>query len=114
MDEATRLSLVQILGREMSDLSEECWYAGWIENTEYCVPELCRRAVARGEPQPWGHGEVTAARARGIVALAEWLGSWATLDEAGKAYVPCQPFPVPERVHSELDAERGRRSRKTS
>src|SRR5262245_48140399 len=82
MDDVTRHALVQQLGRAMSDVSEDCYCAGWLGGTEYFVPELCRRAAATGRPQYWGHGEVTPERAAGLLALAELLRCWADLDEA--------------------------------
>jgi hypothetical protein len=95
MDDATRHALLQLLGNAMSDISEEAYCAGWVVGTQYFVPELCRRAEATRQTQFWGHGEVTPEQARGLVALAELVGSWANMDEAGVAYVPHQPFPMP-------------------
>jgi hypothetical protein len=95
MDDATRHALLQLLGNAISDISEECYCAGWMIGTEYFVPELCRRAEATGQTQFWGHGEVTPEQARGLVALAEIVGSWANLNQAGVRYVPHNPFPVP-------------------
>src|SRR5690348_3596486 len=117
MDEATRQTLVQQLGAAMSDISEDCYYAGWLDGTQYLVPELCRRAAATGQAQFWGHGEVTPELARGLIALAEQIGSWADLDEAGVGYVPHQPFPIPpeytEAVEREQACGRPRRVRRT-
>lgn len=105
-------TLLQRLGEAMSDLSEQCYYAGWMAGTEYLVPELCRRADATGQPQPWGHGEVTPERARELLAPAARLGSWADLDEAGIGYVPHQPFPLPPPYLEQLEREQN--SRKAS
>jgi hypothetical protein len=105
MDDATRHALLQILGNAMSDISEDSYCAGWLGGAEYCVPELCRRALASGEPQFWGHGEVTPDQARGLMALAEIVGSWANLDEAMTGYVPFQPFPVPELYVQGIEAD---------
>ena len=89
----------------MSDISEDCYCAGWVGGTEHFVPELCRRALATGQTQHWGHGEVTPDQARGLSALAELVGSWADLDEAGVGYVPFQPFPIPPQYIESLDRE---------
>ena len=91
MDEATRHSLVQLLGGAMSDISEDCWSAGWLTGGEDFIPELCRRAVATGLPQKFGQGYVTAERARGLVYLAEHIGCWANWDPNADEYVPHQP-----------------------
>jgi hypothetical protein len=105
MDDATRHSVLQLLGKAMSDISEDCWSAGWLGGTEYDVPELCRRAVESDVPQRWGGDVITPERARGLLYLAEQIGSWADLDEAGVAYVPHQPFPVPPETLAALDRQ---------
>lgn len=106
MDDAARHALVQQLGEAMSDVSEECYHAGWLGGTEYFVPELCRRAVATGRAQPWGHGEVTPERARTLIELAARAGCWADLDEPGIGYEPFQPFPIPPEYLAALERER--------
>ncbi|MBA4065225.1 MAG: hypothetical protein C0501_16240 [Isosphaera sp.] len=103
MTDETRNAVLQLLGEAMSNVSEDCLYAGWSVGTEYLVPELCRRAVATGQTRHWGHGEVTPGRGLGLSALAEWVGSWANLDAAATGYVPFQPHPVPPRCLEELD-----------
>jgi hypothetical protein len=105
MDDVTRQSLLQLLGESMSDVSEDCYCAGWLGGTEYFVPELCYRAVRTGQTQPWGHGQVTPDQARGLMALADQIGSWADMDAAGVGYVPFQPFPLPQQYLDELDRE---------
>jgi len=47
MDDKTRSSLLQMLGREMSDISEDRYYAGWLGGTEYFVPDTCRITRSR-------------------------------------------------------------------
>lgn len=98
-------ALLRRLGDAMSDLSERCYYAGWMSGTEYVVPELCRRAAATGEAQPWGQGEVTAGDAAELLSLAHRVGTWADLDEAGTGYVPFQPYPVPAKYQEEIERE---------
>jgi len=107
MDAETRHALVQLLGREMSDLSEECWAAGWLGGTELHLPELCRRAVASGTQQRWGGDFIPLARARALVYLAELLGCWADLDERGVDFVEFQPFPLPPEVVEAIDRQQG-------
>ena len=94
MDTDTRQAALQLLGKEMSDISEDCYCAGWLGGTEYLVPELCRRALATGQMQFWGHGEVTPERARGLLLLANAAGSWADMDDDAVVYVPFDPFPI--------------------
>lgn len=95
----------------MSDVSEECYYAGWMLGTEYVVPELCRRALDSGEPQPWGDGEVTPEQARELTELADRLGSWADLEEQGIGYVQHDPFPLSPEQLEVVERERAFRSK---
>ncbi len=100
MDEATKHLLVQQLGREMSDISEDCYCAGWLGGTEYMVPELCRRAIEMGLTQHWGHGEVTLEQARQLWGLAERIEGWAENDLDCIGYVLfLQPIPHAPWIH---------------
>lgn len=105
MTPETRNAILQLLGNEMSDISEDCYCAGWLGGTEYFVPELCRRANATGQTQHWGRGEVTPELALGLMALAEQIGSWADLNDDATGYVPFQPFPIPPHYREEIDRE---------
>jgi hypothetical protein len=105
MDEATPHALVQQLGQEMSDISEDCYSAGWLGGTEYMVPELCRRAVETGQTQYWGFGEITPDQAHRLCALAEQIGCWADTDYASVGYEPFQPFPIPPQYVEVIERE---------
>ncbi len=105
MDDTTRHDLIQQLGAAMSDVSEECYYAGWLGGTEDVLPELCRRAIETETTQRWGHGEVTPETARKLWAMAERAGAWADLHPQDDSYVPYQPFPVSTEVAEEVDRE---------
>lgn len=106
MDDATRHAVLQLLGRAMSDVSEECWYAGWVGDAEYLIPELCRRVVEAGRPLLWGRGTVTPETALGLMYLAERLGCWANWEKAGAAYAPHQPFPIPPDILADFERQR--------
>lgn len=110
MDESLRHALVQQIGTAMSDISEDCYCAGWLGGTEFLVPELCRRAATTGESQSWGHGSVTKEQAEKILEIVERAGCWADLDEPGVGYEPFDPFPIPPEYLAALDklAERHR------
>src|SRR5437660_8824985 len=97
--------LVQELGAAMSELSEACYCAGWIGDCEDEIPELCRRALATGVPQPWGHGEVTPEIARRLTMLAERAGAWADLHPQDDTYVPYCPTPTDSRRHTDGASE---------
>src|SRR3954462_11666022 len=109
MDESTRSALVQLLGRALSDVSEECYHSGWLGGNEYFVPELCRRAIATGQTQYWGHGQVTPEQARGLTFLAEQIGAWADLDEPGSGYIPFDPFSIPQQYVEAIEREQVKR-----
>jgi hypothetical protein len=102
--------LIAELGRLMSDCSEDCHYAGWLGDTEYLVPELCRRALETAEPQPWGHGKVSPQLAARMTAIAKELGHWVVLNDLGVGFEPFDPFPVPPEILKELDKERSQRT----
>jgi hypothetical protein len=105
MDAAERHALIQRLGRAMSDVSEQCYCAGWLDGTEYFVPELCRRALESGRTQYWGHGEVTLELADQLVALAERVECWADTDCDSVGYIPFKPFPIPQEYIEAIEQE---------
>ena len=100
-----RADLVLRLGQLMSQISEDCYCAGWLGGTEYSVPELCRRALTSARSQPWGHGVVTPALVRTLCDIAEQLGHWVDTDETSVGYVPFSPFPIPPEYIAALDRD---------
>jgi len=100
-----RADLTRRLGELISQVSEDCYCAGWLGGAEYSVPELCRRALASGRSQPWGHGVVTPALAKTLCDLADQLGHWVDTDEASVGYVPFSPFPIPPEYLAALDRD---------
>lgn len=109
MDDTTQHDLIQQLGAAMSEVSEDCYCAGWLGGTEDVLPELCRRAIDTGTTQHWGQGVVTPETARKLWAMAERAGAWADLHPQDDSYVPHQPFPVDAEVTQELDREQSLR-----
>jgi len=76
-DPVTREELIDILGQAMSDVSEDCWCAGWLDDTEEDLPKLVAEALRTGEPQPWGlGGYVSPEAARHLAGMRERLGAW--------------------------------------
>jgi hypothetical protein len=56
----------------ISDISETCWYAGWLEESEF---EVWRLSIEGGT---WGRGSADELQAelRGLLALARQLNRW--------------------------------------
>jgi hypothetical protein len=72
---------------EMSDLSESCWCASWLEG---CERSLWLMALEPDADHPWGQGTVTAADAFGLASMAKLAGGWWQWDDAAgdPAFVP--------------------------
>ena len=87
--------VMRALGSMMSDTSEDCWCAGWLDGTEDMLPQLCRQAVRTGQPQQWGQGLITPRRAQMMIELAEELGHWVKWHDFdpdfGDVYIPHVP-----------------------
>lgn len=66
----------QLLHELMSDVSEKCYYAGWLQNLEYVLWS----AVIMG-PRKYGHGTITQEDIRGLKALATRADSWIVMDD---------------------------------
>jgi hypothetical protein len=104
-------SLIETLGRSMSDISEEAYCAGWYCGTEYYVPELCRRAIRAQQPQPWSRAIITPGRAQELLEIVRTLGHWVKLNDEGTGYEPFDPFPTPLEYRLELNKDLKRRIR---
>lgn len=77
--------MLQHLGRLMSDVSEDCWSAGWLRGTEEIVPMLARESVNACMPTYWGEGKISVDLARRLCRIADWLGCWVRVaDEDGE------------------------------
>lgn len=72
------------LADRMSDLSEECYFAGWLIGTEYALWELAQAGGGR-----WGIGVVMPEQAAELIDLANKAGGWvAWRDGVGCVFVP--------------------------
>ena len=89
----------------MSDISEDCYCAGWLGGTEHFIPELCRRALATQETQYWGHGDISPDLAARLLAIASELGHWVDTNFHSNSYEPFEPFPIPPQYLEALDRE---------
>lgn len=76
--------LLQHLGRLMSDVSEDCWSAGWMTGTEEIVPILARESVNTGMSAYWGECKISVDLAKRLCRIADWLGCWASLSDDGE------------------------------
>ncbi len=102
IEKIDREILIDMLGDLMSNVSEECYSAGWYDGSEYLIPALCEKALKIGTPRPWAHGEVTPENASLLVAISERIGSWVNLNESGNEYVAFDPYPIPEKYLQEI------------
>jgi len=57
----------------MSDISEECWCAGWMASLSHFLWDI---AMAAPASHPYGQGEVSAAQAEALRALSAMAGGW--------------------------------------
>jgi len=103
LDKVDEQTLTEVLGELMSAVSEDCYCAGWMEGTEYVVPELCRRVMKLHRPHPWAHGELGPGMAAVLMTIADKLGHWATLNEGSTGFVPFDPWPTPAKYVKDLD-----------
>ena len=78
MDRNLSAPEVARLAEAMSEISERCWYAGWLKDTEFVLWS----ALQHG-PKPWGHGEITEADIRTLKALSEAVGGWVRWSDDG-------------------------------
>lgn len=82
--EPMQLALAQL----MSDLSEECWAAGWLSRTEYDI-----WALIHGERESWGMATAATLQEElaAIVAVAQACGSWIVWDKpVGTRAIPLE------------------------
>lgn len=78
----------QALGALMSDISEDCWRAGWLSGNGAALWRLMEAGGGR-----YGQGIVTTEQAAEMRLLSEALGEWMEWDdEAGDVL----PVPLPE------------------
>ncbi len=68
----------------MSELSEEAYYAGWMQNLEYDLWE----AVVNG-PRKYGRLDITEQHISRLCELSAACGGWVVFDdEQGETFVP--------------------------
>lgn len=65
-------SAAQRLAQAISDLSEDCWCAGWLDDCEHVLWEM----LGITEPREWGMGYVTPEDAAKLKALSDEAGGW--------------------------------------
>lgn len=68
---------IGILANLMSDISERCYHAGWMDQLEYFLWGVCQ-----GEHSPdYGHGFVTIQDVAALKWLSNICGGWIYFDE---------------------------------
>lgn len=77
---AVRKVLQQCLANRMSEISEECYCAQWLDNLEYSL--FCLMLKGGGE---FGQDEVSAEDAVALRCLAKLSDSWIVWDDGEKA-----------------------------
>ena len=79
---ATSAEAAAALAQHMSDISEVCWAAGWMEGTEYSLWEMLQ-----GGPREWGMCRVSHADIGRLRDLHEESGGWWIWGEQGQRFV---------------------------
>ena len=76
------------LARYMSDLSEESYYAGWMEGLEYALWQ-----VVLGERRDYGHLTFTSEHADNLRRMSVACGGWIVFDaEKEETWIPSQDW----------------------
>lgn len=68
-----------LLAYIMSNISERCYYATWMENLEY----ILWHSVTEG-PRRYGHSEISSDDITALKILSERCGEWIFFDEANE------------------------------
>lgn len=90
LDQYEATAVAEALGVVMSEISEECYCAGWLSGLEY----ILWRFVVNG-PGSFGQGEVDAAAVARLKHLSEVCGGWMVWDEvAWRRFVPMSEWLV--------------------
>lgn len=91
----TRDEAIKMMGNIMSEISERCYCAGWLSDTEEIVPRMVADALSTGKDQEWGLGTLRVYEAKYLKKLADSLGHWVafnmdTAEDAPEyiAYIP--------------------------
>lgn len=72
------------LGEAMSNISEECYCAGWMSGLEFSLWEFLTSG-----PGKWGMGKVDAGDLATLRALSEKCGGWIVWrEDVGQVFVP--------------------------
>lgn len=72
-----------LLPRLMSEISEDCYCAGWMAGLEHTLWDFVRQ----GEAVDWGMGRITIEQLDTLRLLAAGAGGWFVYEE-GRAFVP--------------------------
>lgn len=72
----------------MSDISEDCWCAGWLLNNEHTIWE-----ALQGGDRTYGQGEIDAERLERIRALSAELDGWIVwIDDRDEPGMPVEQW----------------------
>jgi hypothetical protein len=79
-----RPGIARALAIRMSEISEECWCAGWLIGTEDRLWE-----TVNGGRRDWGHGDISEQTVADLRELSDLAGGWIRYDDGlGEVFVP--------------------------
>ena len=73
----------------MSDISERCWYAEWLQGTEFVLWS----ALQTGPIEHWGHGSVTLEDIDQLRRLSYAAGGWIAWAESNVSAIDPEIVP---------------------
>lgn len=82
--DAVTNSLREWMVKEMSDISEELWFAGWLDGLEEIVWDTTRDPI---EPLVCGLSVIPVERLRRLKRVSEFLDEWPIREKSGVTVV---------------------------
>ncbi len=69
----------------MSELSERCYFAGWVDGTEFRLWEFMTDPQDNGD---WGHSSIPNDARQELKRLSERVGGWTYFGDDGPTFEP--------------------------
>lgn len=85
LEEGWRNTVKEVLAELMSEISEDCWCAGWLSGLEFDLWEM-----VQGGPRRFGMGEVSEEDVQRLRVLSNECGGWIVwnMDKGDTSFVP--------------------------